>query len=395
MRVDGQGSLNVPPGFLWGASTAAHQVEGGNVGNDWWEAENASPPFVPERSGDACDSYHRYGEDIAIVADAGLNAYRFSLEWSRIEPSPGHFSRAALDHYRRMIDACLARGVTPVVTLHHFTMPQWFVHAGHWTAPDAADLFARYCSFVLPILREGVPWAFTINEPNIHAAVMALRAGATVPNFLPPPAPPVVEGLIAAHRAARAVLADVPGLRTGWTVANLVMQPAAPEHGPAADAMRWTYEDQFLAESTADDVVGVQCYSRLLIGASGVVPPVGAATTQMGWEYYPAALGLALRHVAAQSAGTPMLVTENGIATADDEERIRYTRGALTGLAAALHDGLDVRGYLHWSLLDNFEWAEGYRPTFGLVAVDRTTFARTPKPSLRWLGSVARTGELE
>lgn len=388
--------LGLRPDFLWGASTAAHQVEGGNVGNDWWEAENADPPHVPERSGDACDSYHRYEQDIAIVADAGLNAYRFSLEWSRIEPSPGQFSRAAIEHYRRMIDACLTRGVTPVVTLHHFTLPRWFAHAGHWTAPGAADLFARYCSAVLPILREGVEWAFTINEPNIHGGVLALQAGATAPNFLPPPPEQVVEGLIAAHRAARGVLREVPGLRTGWTLANLVMQPAAEEHREAADAMRWTYEDQFLAESAGDDVIGVQCYSRLLIGADGVVPPAeGAPRTQMGWEYYPAALGLALRHVAAQTGGTPCLVTENGIATADDDERIRYTRDALTGLAGAVRDGVDVRGYLHWSLLDNFEWAEGYRPTFGLVAVDRATFARTPKPSARWLGSVARTGRLD
>jgi beta-glucosidase len=386
--------LDLPAGFLWGAATAAHQVEGGNVNSDWWELENADPPVVPERSGDACDSYHRYAEDIGIVADLGLTAYRFSLEWARIEPERGHYSRAAIDHYRRMVAACHARGVTPVVTLHHFTHPRWFDRAGHWTAPAAAELFARYCERVRPVLDEGVDWVFTINEPNVLASVLALRAGAPAGHFLPEPDDTAAAGLVAAHRAARAVLADRPG-RLGWTVASFGMAADDPADTATADRLGHVYEDRFLAESAADTVVGVQAYTRVRIGPGGPVPPPpGAETTQMGWEYLPGAVGAAVRHAARVSGGVPCLVTENGIATEDDERRIAYLHGALAALADATAAGVDVRGYLHWSLLDNFEWAEGFRPRFGLVAVDRDTFARTPKPSAHWLGAVARTGVL-
>jgi beta-glucosidase len=391
--ADGQ-RLGLPAGFLWGAATAAHQVEGGNVNSDWWELENSDPPRVPERSGDACDSYHRYAEDIGIVADLGLTAYRFSLEWARIEPARGAFSAAAIDHYRRMVAACHARGVTPVVTLHHLTHPRWFWHAGHWTAPDAAEVFARYCERVRPVLDEGVEWVFTINEPNVLASVIALRAGAQAEHFLPAPDGAAADGLAAAHRAARAVLAGRPG-SLGWTVASFGMAADDPADAATADRLGHAYEDRFLAESAADTVVGVQAYTRVRIGATGVVPPpAGTETTQMGWEYLPGAVGTAVRHAAAVTGGTPCLVTENGVATADDDRRIAYLRGALGALADAVDDGVDVRGYLHWSLLDNFEWAEGFRPRFGLVAVDRTTFLRTPKPSAHWLGGVARTGLL-
>ena len=157
-----------PDGFLWGASTAPHQIEGNNVNSDWWAREQQMPGM--ELSGDACDSYHRYGEDITLLADAGLDAYRFGIEWARIEPIPGRFSRAELAHYRRMIDTCLARGITPVVTLQHFTTPQWFAAAGGWEAPDASR-FVAYVTEATAIL-EGVEWVATMNEPNMQAAIM-------------------------------------------------------------------------------------------------------------------------------------------------------------------------------------------------------------------------------
>jgi beta-glucosidase len=378
--------MDVPAGFLWGAATASHQVEGGNVNNDWWAREHA---LGLEPSGDACDSYHRYEQDIDLLASAGLTAYRFSLEWSRIEPAPGQFSRAALDHYRRMVDACLSRGITPVVTINHFTVPRWFDERGGWLAPDGLDLFERFTAQSLPVVREGVEWVCTLNEPNLTSVIVNMRHDGSV---VFPPAPDMDLGrrLLAAHGRARDVLRAVPGVRSGFTIASFNLQDTEDTDDEARQ-LRRNAQDFWFEAARDDDFVGVQAYSRIMLGKGGALPtPPEAESTQTGWEYYPAALGEMVRRAFDLSGGTPVLVSENGIATADDRRRIDYTEAALEGLGAALADRVDVRGYLHWSLLDNFEWFEGYGPTFGLVAVDRETFVRTPKPSLAWLGAVAR-----
>ncbi len=385
----------LPDGFLWGAATAAHQVEGNNVGSDWWALEHQPASPCVEPSGDALDSYHRYPQDMALLAEAGLNAYRFSVEWARVEPAPGEFSAAQLAHYRTMIDTARTLGLEPVVTLHHFTLPLWFAQRGGWLADDAVELFARYVRAVVPIL-DGVRWVVTINEPNMAAMLHGTTERASLDAAgLHGPHEGVTETLIAAHRAARDILRDVPGLASGWCIANQAFH-AAPGCEPERDAYQWPREDVFLAAAKGDDFVGVQAYLRTVIGADGPLPiPDDAERTLTGWEYYPPALGEAVRHTREiVGDGTPILVTENGIATADDQRRIDYTTGALEGLAAAMADGADVRGYLHWSLLDNYEWMSGYTPTFGLVAVDRKTFERTPKPSLAWLGSWAAANAL-
>jgi beta-glucosidase len=201
----------------------------------------------------------------------------------------------------------------------------------------------------------------------------------------------VAEAQLAAHRRAREVLASVDGLRSGWTVATQAFEPSGE---PGSTVMVEQYgrprEGWYLEAAAGDDFVGVQAYTRTIVGPDGP-RAVGeeVARTLTGWEVFPEALERGVRRAAALAPGVPILVTENGIATDDDEERITYTERALRGLADALADGIDVRGYLHWSALDNYEWAAGYRPTFGLIAVDRATFVRTPKPSLAWLGSVA------
>ncbi|MFD0901844.1 glycoside hydrolase family 1 protein [Actinomadura sediminis] len=385
--------MGFPDGFLWGAATSAHQTEGNNVASDFWALENRPDGFLPERSGDACDSYHRWPDDLDIVRDVGLNAYRFGIEWARIEPVEGQVSRAALAHYRRVIEGCLERGLAPVVTLHHFTSPLWFSKAGGWTDAGAIERFRRYVRAVRPIL-DGVPWVCTINEPNMLAMMANMvrreKRSENVAGAMPPPDPAVADALTEAHRAAREELGPV---RTGWTVANQNFE-AVDGAEAERDEWAWSREDRFLDAARDDDFIGVQAYTRVRIGKAGALPePDGARRTITGWEFYPAALGNAVRHTAERIPGVPILVTENGIATRDDAERIEYTRGALEGLRAALADGVDVRGYLHWSLLDNYEWGT-YAPTFGLVAVDPDTFARTVKPSARWLGEVARTGAL-
>jgi beta-glucosidase len=384
-----------PDGFLWGAATAAHQVEGGNVNNDHWELEHAPhSPFV-EPSGDACDSFHRWPEDLDLVAGAGLNTYRFSLEWSRIEPEEGEFSRAALDHYRRIVDGCRERGLNPIVTLVHFTMPRWLLHDGGWTGPKAGDRIARFTEFVVPALA-GAEYVATLNEPNLMAAqpVMAGMAMRGEPiKGLPRPDQGVTDALIGLHGRMTEVLRGT-GLRTGWT---LIGRENIAEDGgeEVLREERAAFEDQFLVVSRDDDWLGLQIYTAARFGPDGLIAPAPEVQTLAhGMEYRPQALGAAVTRATEVLPGTPILVTENGIATADDEQRIRFTTDALRGLAEAIAGGADVRGYVHWSLLDNFEWLLGYRPTFGLVSVDRQTFARTPKPSLAWLGEVARRNAL-
>jgi beta-glucosidase len=385
-----------PDGFLWGAATAAHQVEGGNVNNDHWELEHAPHSPFAEPSGDGCDSYHRWREDLDLVAGAGLNTYRFSLEWSRIEPSEGEFSRAALDHYRRMVDGARERGLHPIVTLVHFTMPRWLMHDGGWTGPKTGDRLARFAEFALPALADA-EYVATINEPNLMAAqpVMGRMAMAGEPILgLPRPDQGVAEALLALHARSRDVLKDGGLARVGMT---LIGREHIAEDG-GEERMREdraAFEDQFLEAADGDDWVGLQIYTCARFGPDGLIGPAPELQTLAhGMERRPEALGAAVRRGAEVLPNTPILVTENGIATADDEDRIRFTTDALQGLAAAIDDGADVRGYVHWSLLDKFEWMLGYTPTFGLVSVDRQTFTRTPKPSLAWLGEVARRNGL-
>ncbi|MEV6138985.1 family 1 glycosylhydrolase [Nocardia sp. NPDC051990] len=390
----------LPANFLWGASTSPHQTEGDNLNSDWWVLENSGIPLIPERSGDALDSYHRYSEEMALLAEAGLNAYRFGVEWARIEPERGELSRAALAHYRRMVDTALGCGLTPVVTLHHFTNPRWFTELGGWTNPEAVGHFAGFVRAVAPILSD-VPWICTINEPNMVASMAAVQRHITDPNALRniafglPPEPDLDSGriLIDAHHAATAILRAETDAAVGWSVAQqaFVASPGCQEQ--LAEANR-VWEDPYLAAARDDDFLGTQAYTSRTVGPDGPIPhPDSPDNTLTNWAYRPDALGLAVRHAWEVTDGTPVLVTENGIATADDARRIAYTTEALTSLGQAMADGIDVRGYLHWSALDNYEWGH-WLPTFGLIAVDRQTFTRTAKPSLSWLGGLARANAL-
>jgi beta-glucosidase len=394
-------------GFLWGASTAPHQIEGNNLNSDFWASEGRVPGM--ERSGDACDSYHRYREDMRLLADAGLNAYRFGIEWARVEPIPGMVSRAELAHYRRMIETASELGLTPVVTLHHFTSPLWFAEEGGWLGERAVDRFRTYVETVAPIL-EGVEWTVTMNEPNMLAIMTGMARAFQNPQAdgewqsptldnegprppLPSPDPAIGTRLVEAHHAAREVLRERTGAKVGWTVANraFVARPGAEER---KRELEHVWEDLYLEGSRGDDFVGVQSYSSQWVGPEGIEPyPPHPDNTLVGTAYRPDALSIAVRHTAEVTDGLPILVTENGIATHDDTRRIAYTGEALEHLGKAIADGVDVRGYLHWSLLDNYEWGH-WEPTFGLAEVDRETFERRPKPSLAWLGETARRGRI-
>jgi beta-glucosidase len=389
-----------PDGFLFGSSTAAHQVEGGNVNNDWWAWEHAPYTTCVESSGDAIDQWHRYEEDFALLAELGQNAHRLSLEWSRIEPAPGEFSRAALEHYRRALGCLEQRGLTAFVTLHHFTLPRWLAEQGGWLAPDAVERFARYVERVAAHLGDLIPFAGTINEPQI-VALMGYRQGWFPPGLRNPGQfKRVTRRLIAAHAAAVAAVKSGGGDPLAGVCLQLpAFEPARPEDAACVAAHRELVaemEDVYLADLVGD-WVGVQYYTRQRVdpaAADGFAPaPEGAPLTQMGWELHPEGLHRAI--AAAARTGVPVYVTENGIATADDGERVAYLRDHLAQVARALADGIDVRGYIYWSSFDNFEWAEGYRPTFGLIGIDRDDgLRRVVRPSARAFGALATTGSL-
>jgi beta-glucosidase len=388
-------SMTFPSGFLWGTATSAHQTEGGNFNTDWWDFEHAGLTRSKESSGDACDSFHRWPEDLDLVEAFNLNAYRFSVEWARIEPEPGEWSRAALDHYRAVAAGCRERGIEPLVTLHHFATPRWMAADGGWENPQIAERFASYAEKTATALSEHVDTFMTINEPNAMAAV------GWIDGRFPPGKQDyglcwtVMENQRATHRrAVDAIKTTAPDAKVGITLSMADYQ-ALPGAEPMADAARTFMEDAYLDVLDGDDFLGVQVYTRTVMGPEGPVETNDAANTQMGYEVWPEALEAVLRRLHDRTGGRlPMIVTENGIGSDDDDVRTDYVTRALRGVHACIADGVDVRGYCYWSLLDNFEWDDGFGKTFGLVAVDRETFARTPKPSAYWYAGVARTGGL-
>ncbi|MGO4535114.1 family 1 glycosylhydrolase [Leifsonia sp. 2MCAF36] len=295
--------------FLWGASSSPHQIEGNNVNSDWWERERRMPGM--ERSGDAVDSYHRFAEDMRLLADAGLNAYRFGIEWARIEPIPGEVSRSELAHYRRMIDTARNLGLQPVITLNHFTSPRWFAEAGGWMARDSADRFSSFVAAASAILGD-VKWVATMNEPNMLAMMVglqvAMKRGELPPEWksptidderhptLPVPDPEVGDRLIEAHVAARDILRQRTDAKVGWTVANRAFE-ARPGAEAVLEELQFSWEDKYLEVSKDDDFVGVQSYSAQWVGMDGIEPhPPASDNTQVGTSFRPDALGLAVRH---------------------------------------------------------------------------------------------------
>jgi beta-glucosidase len=386
-----------PDGFLWGTATAAHQIEGGNINNDWWEFEHAPGSICPESSGDGCDSWNRWPEDADLVAALGLDNYRFSVEWSRIEPAEGEISRAALAHYRQQCEGLRQRGVDPVVTFHHFTTPRWLAARGGWETSEAVTRFGRFCRVVTEELGDVIARACTINEPNI-VATMGWHAGMFPPGKTEKELSyRVGANLVAGHRTAvEAIRAAAPGVPVGLTLSMTDYQ-LAPGGEEQLESIRHHAEDVFLDGTSGDDFLGVQVYTRMRIGPDGWAGyEPGVPVLDMGYEFYPQALGNCLRRAADYTGAVlPLLVTENGIGTNDDNQRIDFVRQALRGVLDVIAEGIDVRGYTYWSLLDNFEWAFGYRPKFGLVGVDRTNFARVRKPSALWLASIARANSLD
>ena len=428
--------MTFPKNFLIGAATAAHQVEGNNVNSDYWAQEQMKYSSFAEPSLDACDHYNHFEEDIALMAKAGLNAYRFSIEWARIEPEEGKFDEAEVEHYRRVIECCREHGIEPIVTLMHFSSPVWLIRKGGWEVETTPADFSRYVSYVVGKLGSEINYICTINEANMGLQVAAVakrymqqmmasaKSGASSESQVQmglnlkkmmenreklaqenivvfgTATPQVFTGsrtpggdilVMHAHQAAKAAIkALYPNIKVGLTLSLHDMQIL--EGGEEHAAKEWDDEIlHYLPYIENDDFLGVQSYTRTLFDASGTLPaPEGAETTQMGYEFYPEAIGNVVRRVHEVFHGD-LIITENGVATDDDTRRVEYIRRALAGVQKCVEDGIPVKGYMYWSLMDNFEWQKGFAMQFGLISVDRKNGQkRTSKPSLAYLGSFAK-----
>jgi beta-glucosidase len=391
--------LHFPGGFLWGAATSAHQTEGCNENTDWWRSEQAG--LVPHQSGDACDSWNRWREDLHVIQQLGLNAYRLSVEWARIEPLPGQFDRAALDHYHEILENVREAGIEPIVTLHHFSNPLWLSERGGWARASVVDRFAAYTARVADALGDVVRWWITINEPTVFG-LFGYIAGCWPPHrrndfvgYLRQ-----TRHVLRAHTAARQVLkARDPDSMVSLA---LHLNPVDPvRHGDPTDHLAahvydWLWQGRILrAVRPTLDWVGVNYYFRILVRWDVLPwrffepPEMGPhSKTEYGWEIYPEGLYRVLKRVAP--LGKPVIVTENGIADADDDQRTRYIVDHLRQAHRAIREGVDLRGYVHWALIDNFEWAEGFSKRFGLAELDLQSKQRRLRHSAHVYRDIAR-----
>ncbi len=402
-----------PEGFLWGAATSSHQVEGNNFWNDWWQYEQAGR--LPHRSGQACRHFERYEQDFDMARAIGHNAHRFSIEWSRIEPAVGRWDEGALQHYLDVVRALRARGIEPVVTLHHFTNPAWLTERGGWLRKETVARFADYTERVAQRLAGEVRYWISINEPTVYAKY-AFVTGAWPPGVRGSwrQALSAMRNMMRAHVAAYEILhRHRPDARVG--LAHSAPLVVACNPGRLLDRCAAAMRDRALnrlpflllgrSPRRCLDFIGLNYYSRTVVRWS----PRGRAVvfgddcledhhgeprrfSDLGWELYPDGLRRMLEKFAAY--GLPLMVTENGIATADEALRSEFLLRHLQSLAAALESQVPVLGYLYWSLIDNFEWAEGTAPRFGLAAVDFVTQERRLRPCAERYAAVCASNRL-
>lgn len=415
-----------PNSFLWGTATSAYQVEGSNDQSDMWAEEHAKGSPYRDHSGEAVDHYNRYKQDIELMASLGLNSYRFSIEWARIEPKRGVYSQKEIEHYRDVIKVCRDNNITPVVTMMHFTSPQWLMEFGGWKNPETADRFANYCEVVFKEMGQDIPYVLTMNEANLPVMLKELfinmdfmppvgmdakswtapgwresaaeKCGTTIDQYFTFHMASDEESIKIvknAHRKAREAIKKIsPSTKVGLSLALPEIQ--AVEGGEKQAGQVWhEYFRQFKSAIEEDDFIGVQNYTREVYGPEGQVSPSeGTEVTAMGYEYYPEALAGTIRNV-AKELQIPVLVTEHGIATNDDSRRIEFIQRGLIELHSCLEDGIQVEGYLYWSTFDNYEWTFGYEPKFGIIAVNRATQERTVKESGYVLGAIAKDNAMK
>ena len=407
---------------LWGVAVSHYQVEGGDV-CDWteWEAQGRTRGGA---CGNAVDAWARYEDDASLAASIGANAFRFSVSWSRVEPRPGEFDDAALERYSRLVDRLNALQIEPIVTLFHYTHPAWFHSQSPWTSPSSVDRFATFARRVAEGFGSNVRMYMPLNEPLVF--LLAGYLDGQIPPGLTQPrdVSRAFDNLLAAHVAAAAAIREVnPDAAIGIAHNMMAFEPER----------RWNPLDRLLARTAhrcynrgiveafatgrwnvllppatrvrgrrdelpdSLDVFGVNFYSRMHLQCPGRTRAIGDFTyrdrsgrglTDNGWEIVPESFGKMLTE--ASAVGKPLIVSENGLADATDRARGRFLEEHFAEIEGAIQRGIPVYGYLHWSLLDNYEWLDGFGPKFGLFEVDRTTMARRPRPSsdvFRRLGS--------
>jgi len=406
-----------PAGFLWGAATSAHQVEGGNTQNDWWRFEQRPQAIHGgDRSGDACRHWQLFDSDFALAAADHHNAHRLSLEWSRLEPRRGEFDAAAVAHYHAVLGSLARHRLTPLVTLHHFTNPLWIADAGGWENRDTVDRFADFVRFCAREFGGEVDWWCTVNEPE----VFGFRGWSE--GVWPPAARDnsralvVIANQLEAHGRAYRVLheedqADADGdgapCRVGFAKHYPLLEPLNP--WSPLDRLQAFFEHRVFNEAVVSapitgeialsipgargvrrrvselerslDWFGLNYYTRWRVRALAASPHVASSTApvnDLGWEIHPRGIETVLGRLAR--LGLPIVITENGLADAHDRVRPRVLVETLLHLHRAIAAGADVRGYFHWSLMDNFEWSDGYSGRFGLYRVDFADPARPRTP---------------
>jgi beta-glucosidase len=405
-----------PHSFLWGAATSSYQVEGGNRNADWWHWEKKAGKI---RSADACRHYELYEKDFDLAKRLNHNAHRLSIEWSRIEPIEGKFSRKEMEHYIKVIRALIRRDIEPVVTLHHFTNPLWLARRGGWANLMSVALFVRYCEFVVQALAPYVRYWVTVNEPTIYVT------HAYIIGVWPPQkksyahATAVMENMVLGHVKAycsihgiyRRMRLAAPRVGIAQSVTAFVPSKKLMRNRFAAFLRSQVYNMGFLERirrchvvaRKRMDFIGVNYYSRQVVdlkrlGLKNLAMDVGHSRdhpcekNSLGWDVYPEGLYDVLMEL--KKYGIPILITENGICTARDTQRSRFIIEHLKYVHKAIRDGAGVFGYLYWSLLDNFEWDKGFAPRFGLIRVDYKTQKRTIRVSARKYAEICRTGYL-
>lgn len=415
-----------PKEFYFGAATSSHQVEGG-TNNQWtkWERENAerlakeagpssnfgggkgtapdwelikSQAKNPENyiSGITVDHYHRYAEDLAIAKSLGLNAYRFSLEWSRIEPKQGIFDSSEIERYRQMIRSVRTMGIEPFVGLWHWTEPLWFTEKGGWESKDAVDFFSSYVQKVIEELGNEARYWIPVNEIEVYAGCSYILG------VWPPQKRnlfsynKVTRNLIKAHNAAYKIIKSLnknaqAGSALSYTYYKAASGISKPFNVLIARLADW-HLNHHIRKSIVDnsDFMGLNFYQRCVIkGTMIFYSKEKVRRSDMGWELYPQGILLALRDL--RKYKKPIFITENGLADSQDKYRAWFIRTTLSYVAQAISEGIDVKGYFYWSLLDNFEWDKGFWPEFGLIHVDRLTLSRTIRPSAWEYVKIIRT----
>jgi beta-glucosidase len=417
--------LKFPDKFLFGTAVASYQVEGGIYNNDWTIWENKSNSVCVEPCNEACKHYEMLDQDIELLKELGIKAFRFSIEWSRIEPTEGNYDTDAINHYVEKAKKLIANNITPIITFHHFTTPEWLYNKDSWLNPNVDNYFDNYVEKLMEYLPNEIEYFNTINEPGIFAFF-----GYFSTNKFPPGIAnetkfiQASENIMSAHKKALKTIKKYnQNAKVGMT--HALQEWEDDDNNKLKEYLKYHLEDKFLDASIDDDFIGLQTYTivrypkniflkifnslllnigfirkfilpriiQIFAGRNGAITSE-TRTTKMGYEYRPEAVLYNLRRLNNIFPDKEIFITENGIATDNDDERIEFVTTVLQDVYKFHAEHNNVIGYLYWSLLDNFEWDLGYQMNFGLVEVDKETYERIPHKSASWFGNISSSNVL-